>query len=41
MAATVAQQPSLISSLVVESGMKHLMGETLEVYISVDLMLVK
>ena len=41
MAATVAQQPSLIGSLGVESGMKHLMGDTLEVYIPVDLMLVK
>jgi len=41
LAATVAQQPALIGSLGVENGMKHLMGETIEEYIPVELMLVK
>ena len=41
MAATVAQQPSMIGALGVENGMKYLMGETLELYIPVELKLVK
>jgi ribose transport system substrate-binding protein len=41
MAATVAQQPSLIGSLGVENAMKHLMGESLENYIPVELKLIK
>ncbi len=41
MAATVAQQPSLIGSLGVESAVKVLQGESLEAYVPVELMLVK
>lgn len=41
MAATVAQQPSLIGSLGVENAMKVIKGEALEAYVPVDLMLIK
>ncbi|MDW7660948.1 MAG: ribose ABC transporter substrate-binding protein RbsB [Bacillota bacterium] len=40
MAATVAQQPSLIGSLGVENAVMHLEGKTIEAYIPVELMLV-
>jgi ribose transport system substrate-binding protein len=40
MAATVAQQPSLIGSLGVEYAVKYLAGETIEANIPVELMLV-
>lgn len=40
MAATVAQQPALIGSLGVEYAIKHLMGESIDAYVPVELMLV-
>ncbi len=41
LAATVAQQPDMIGSLGVESALKVLMGESVEAYVPVELMLVK
>jgi len=41
MAATVAQQPAMIGKLGVESAMKVMNNETLEMFVPVDLMLVK
>lgn len=41
MAATVAQQPAMIGKLGVESAMKVINNETLEMFVPVDLMLVK
>ena len=41
MAATVAQQPSMIGSMGVDAVSKMMAGETLDAYIPVDLMLVK
>lgn len=41
LAATVAQQPAMIGSLGVESALKVLMGESVDSYVPVDLMLVK
>ena len=41
LAATVAQQPAMIGSLGVESALKVLMGESVEEYVPVELMLVK
>lgn len=41
LAATVAQQPAMIGSLGVESALKVIMGEAVDAYVPVDLMLVK
>jgi len=41
MAATVAQQPAMIGKLGVESAMKVMNNESLEMFVPVDLMLVK
>ncbi|PKM58017.1 MAG: ribose ABC transporter substrate-binding protein RbsB [Firmicutes bacterium HGW-Firmicutes-3] len=41
LAATVAQQPAMIGSLGVEAALKAILGEKLEAYVPVDLMLVK
>jgi len=41
LAATVAQQPAMIGSLGVEAALKTIMGESLDAYVPVDLMLVK
>ncbi|WP_330683936.1 ribose ABC transporter substrate-binding protein RbsB [Petrocella sp. FN5] len=41
LAATVAQQPAMIGSLGVEAALKTILGESLEAYVPVDLMLVK
>ncbi len=41
LAATVAQQPAMIGSLGVESALKVLLGESVDAYVPVDLMLVK